>query len=157
MRNTQGLFCTKPTYETDNLDAIHEATCLRAQHSLQITMSAKWKNYDSLLNSSISRKSLFSEIEHLLSYLNILFAETDESKTIQSNRYVLCGGHFQDKPITLVTTDMSVGIYAYGIVGKERWAYLSACHHHIKPEPSVHLAVIAMLYLFSRTNIFLEQ
>ena len=34
-------------------------------------------------------------------------------------------------------TQLQVGerLYAYGIVGKARWAHLSTSHHHIKPEP----------------------
>ena len=31
-------------------------------------------------------------------------------------------------------TGFDYGPYAYGIVGKARWAHLSTCHH-IKPEP----------------------
>ena len=92
---------------TEKLQAIHDITCLRAQHSLQTTMADKWMNKDSLLNSMISRKRFFSEIEDLLNYMNISFATMDESKTVRGNQYVLCGGDFKDNPVTLITTDMT--------------------------------------------------
>ena len=97
--------CRIATYNTDKLLAIHCATCLRAKHSLQKIMSRKLLRYDTLLNGSISRNNLLLEIEHLISYVHVVFNRTKQTRT--RSKYLLCTGLFWDTPVTLITTEMT--------------------------------------------------
>ena len=90
---------------SERVQTIYDILCLRAEHSLRQAIVDKLKIHDDLLTTDISRFNILSEIEYLINFTPIVF--TDESRNIKTSRYLLCGGHFGKKPVTLVTTDMT--------------------------------------------------
>ena len=80
--------------------------------------------------------------KYIISYIFNFPKITSTGKNI-----ILDLDHFTSEPFN----------FAYGIVGKARWAHLSTSHNHIKLEPLAHLAVPTMQYTFSRTNTYLKR